>query len=144
MSKLGFVLSVIMISVAATSLLMNIYLYKVSSQLRDTHRILSAYRQTIDEIHANPSVWVNRTVVVEGKLIGPVGFFAVGIPPPCSHILYRSNATSRSEEVFIYLRWSGSYEFEKTTVVGVVREGHWSLFHGGGQHYIQALDVIRL
>lgn len=144
MGKLGFVLSVIMVSVAFTSLTLNVHLYRISTQLGELQRILYANMQTIDEIHANPSAWMNRTVVVEGKLSGPVGFIAAGIPPPCSHVLYRSNATSQSEEVFIYIRWSGSYEFEKTIVIGVLREGYWSLFFGGGQHYIEALDVIRL
>jgi len=142
--KLGFLLSVILMAVAVTSLVGNIQLVRVSIQFSALHRILYLNMQTIDEIHANPSVWVNRTVVVEGKLSGPTVFIAVGRPPPCSHILCRSNATSQFEEGFIYVTWSGNYEFEKTIVVGVVREGNWSLIFGGGQHYIEAVDVIRL
>lgn len=46
---------------------------------------LSPYKQAlatlIDEINSNPSAWVNKTVVVEGKLMGPSGYILEETPP---------------------------------------------------------------
>jgi len=36
---------------------------------------------SVDEIILNPLVWVNKTVVVEGSLSGPMGYIAENAPP---------------------------------------------------------------
>lgn len=137
-----------MMSVAVTSLIVNIHLYTVNKQLEVLQRILYANMQTLDEINSYPSVWVNRTVVVKGKLWGPLVFAGVGIPPPWNYKLFRPNATQTSEEVFIGVLWNSrdEYAFEKTIVIGVVREGHWSSMWGGHPvgYYIEAQEIIRL
>jgi len=132
LGKLGFVLSVIIISVIVTSLMVNIHLYKVSSQLT---QLISPLRTNIDEINSNPSAWVNRTVVVEGKLMGPLilgDFF----------MLFRPNATHMSEKAFILVWWSHSdeYAFEKVIVVGVIQEA--LNYQQSIYHYIRAEEIV--
>jgi len=134
--KLGFALSVIMVSVIVTSLMVNIHLSRISSQLT---QLISPLRASVDEINSNPSAWVNRTVVVEGKLSGPL------IDPDGEEffMLFRLNATHMSEEAFILVGWShrDGYAFEKVIVVGVIQEARdWNQRI---YHYIRAEEIVR-
>ena len=137
MGRLGFVLSVIMVSAIVTSLMVNIHLSRISSQFT---QLISPLRASVDEIHANLSVWVNRTVVVEGKLRGPL------IDPEGEEffMLFRPNATHTSEETFILVGWShrDRYAFEKVIVVGVIQEAlnDWTQRI---YHYMRAEEIVR-
>jgi hypothetical protein len=77
---------------------------------------------TVDEIAINASEWLNRRVVVEGKLLGPL----VHIPernPPYGFRLFRYNETSEASTVFVGLSWNGSnlsYDLTNVLVIGVV------------------------
>ena len=145
MGKLGFFLLVIMISAIVTSLIVNIYLLRVVNELTDL------MRARIDEIKSNPSAWVNRTVVVEGKLCGPSVYIPESVPP-WDYTLFGPNETietlGKLETVAIGVLWNGEdhYAFENVKVVGIVREGRWIYFWGEHPvcYYIEAQEIIRL
>jgi hypothetical protein len=71
---------------------------------------------SVDEIMLNPSAWVNKKVLVEGKLNGPL-FFIPEDMPPWNYEL-SSNGT-------IGVRWNGNdiYNYVNVRVYGVVRQG---------------------
>jgi hypothetical protein len=80
-----------------------------------------ALRSTVEltsvrEIMLNPSVWVNKTVVVEGSLCGPMGHVAEDAPP--WNFELSSNGT-------IGVVWYDSHMYSSTIVRirGVVRQG---------------------
>ena len=149
--KLGFFLSVIVVSVLVTSLIVNIHLYIVNNQLRDLQRILHAYMQHIAEINSNLSAWVNKSVVIEGKLCGPSIYIPESVPP-WNYELFGPNETietiGKPETVAIGVLWNGEdqYAFENVIVTGVIREGHWIYLWGHTPvcYYIEAHEVIRL
>jgi hypothetical protein len=73
---------------------------------------------SINEIVSNPSAWVNRTVVVEGNLSGPMFFMASEYSP------YEYELGSESAKIGI--SWSGDNWTKNSvavTIYGVVREG---------------------
>ena len=109
-----------------------------------------AIETSIEEINANRSAWVNRIVVVEGKLCGP----SVHIPesvPPWNYELFgpdeKIETLGKPETVAIGVLWKGSddYHFENTTVVGVVKKGHWGYLWGEQPtcYYIEAKEINR-
>jgi len=109
----------------------------MSSQLT---QLISPLRTSVDEINSNPSVWLNRTVLVEGKLWGPLMIpeFVV-----YNYRLFRPNATQKSDKVSIKVLWNGwdEYAFEKVILVGVIKEGT----RDPGQpidYYIRAKEII--
>lgn len=82
---------------------------------------LFAFRATVqatsvDEIRLNPSAWVNKEVVVEGKLTGPLVFVPENAPPWNYEL--SSNGT-------LGVLWNSSsvYNSISVRVYGVVREG---------------------
>jgi hypothetical protein len=110
-----------------------------------------AIATSIGEINSNPSSWVNKMVVVEGKLVGPMGFIPEATPP-WNYELLRSNETvetiGKKGTVSIGILWNymDDYHFENTRVVGVVREGHWLYLYGERPvcYYIEAKRIDRL
>ena len=100
-------------------------------------------------INSNPSGWVNRTVVIEGKLSGPSCY----IPedhPPWNYELFGPDETIETigtlETVAIGVLWNGrdQYAFEDVIVIGVVREGHfYSWGHTTVCYYIEAQKIVR-
>jgi hypothetical protein len=105
---------------------------------------------TMDEIRLNPSLWVNRTVAVEGKLSGPyTGFIPEEGPPPFDYKLNRVNETYdtlpkppyelNGFPVSIWVDWNGTgdYWWTKVTVFGVVKES-------GFLYYIRAQEIYLL
>lgn len=140
----------IMISVATTSLIVNIHLLVVNDQLRKLQRILYAYTQHIDEINHNPSAWVNRTVLVEGKLCGPSIYIPESVPP-WNYELFGPNETietlGKQETVAIGVLWNGEdqFSFENVIVIGVIREGrYYSWGNTPVCYYIEAQEITRL
>jgi hypothetical protein len=109
-----------------------------------------AIRASIGKINSNPSTWVNKLVAVQGKLVGPLGFI-VETMPPWNHQLFGINETIetiyKEETVVIGVLWNGKddYSFEKTRIVGVVREGHWLYLWGEHPvcYYIEAKKIDR-
>lgn len=69
----------------------------------------SAIETSITEINSNPSAWVNRKVVVEGKLVGPLGYIPE-TTPPWNYELYGLNETvetvGKPETVHIGILWN--------------------------------------
>jgi uncharacterized coiled-coil protein SlyX len=99
---------------------------------------------TVDEITLNASAWLNKTVIVEGKLFGPM----VSIPekmPPGGYIVCRSNETSETPTIFVWVSWNngGGYNFTNVIVVGIVRFASSGDFFEGG-FFIEAESVILL
>jgi hypothetical protein len=75
----------------------------------------AAQKATVEEIMLAPSAWVNKTVVIEGSLTGPL-FFAPEVMPPWNYML-SSNGT-------IGVLWTGAeYDSAFVKVYGVVRKG---------------------
>jgi hypothetical protein len=75
---------------------------------------------SVDEIVTNPSVWVDKTVIVEGDLNGPFLFTPENRPP--WNCILRSHTSNNSIGVF----WNKSnydapYDSVNVTVYGVVR-----------------------
>jgi hypothetical protein len=110
-----------------------------------------AIETSIGEINSNPSAWVNKMVVVEGKLCGPMVFIPEAMPP-WNYKLFGSNETietiGEKETVNIGVLWNGKgdYNMENTRVVGVVREGRWVYLYGERPvcYYIEAKRIDRL
>ena len=110
-----------------------------------------AIETSIGEVNSNPSVWVNRTVVVEGKLCGPLGFIPEAVPP-WNYELFGPNETietiGKPETVVIGVLWNGEddYAFEIIRVVGVVRKGRCGYLWEEPPvcYYIEAKKIDRL
>lgn len=110
-----------------------------------------AIETSIGEINSNPSTWVNKTVVVEGKLSGPSAYIPEAAPP-WNYELFGPNETietlGKPETVAIGVLWNGEdhYAFENTRVVGVVRKGNWGYLWGEHPvcYYIEAKKIDRL
>ena len=109
-----------------------------------------AIRASIDEINSTPSAWVNKMVVVEGKLVGPM----FSIPEEkyaWNYELFGINETietiGKKEAVVIGVLWNGKgeYNFENTSVVGVFREGRCRNIIGEWLvcYYIEAKKIDR-
>ena len=109
-----------------------------------------AIRESIGEINSTPSAWVNKLVVVEGKLVGPM-FSIPEEKSPWNYELFGSNETietiGRKGAVHIGVLWNGQddYSFENTSVVGVVREGRCRDIIGEHRicYYIEAKKIDR-
>lgn len=104
----------------------------------------------LGEINSNPSVWLNRTVMVEGKLSGP-SYYIPEDHPPWNYELFGPNETietlGKPETVAIVVLWNGEvqYAFADVIVIGVVREGRlYSWGHTTVCYYIEAQEIIRL
>jgi hypothetical protein len=95
----------------------------------------------VDDIALNSSAWLNKTVVVEGRLLGPL-FFSQQ-PRPGNYVLCRVNETSESPTVFTWVSWSGGGEYDlmKAIVIGVVRLASNDQFYHDGL-FIDAERVI--
>jgi hypothetical protein len=94
---------------------------------------------------------VNKLVVVEGKLYGPLVFIPESMPP-YNYKLYRSNETietiGRKGSVSIGVLWNGQHDpnfGNIKRVVGIVREGHWLYLYGEHPicYYIEAKKIDR-
>lgn len=166
--KLGFFLSVTMISAIVTSLIVNIHLVGIINQLntvnsqlneeisdlqmqiQDLQQTLDAYIQHIEGL-SNLSAWVNKSIVIEGKLCGPSIYIPESVPP-WNYELFGPNETietiGKLGTVAMGVLWNGEdeYAFEKVIVIGVVREGHWLYLYGEQPvcYYIEAQEIIRL
>jgi len=111
-----------------------------------------AISTSIGEINSNPSAWVNKMVVVEGKLYGPLVFIPESMPP-YNYKLYGSNETietiGRKGSVSIGVLWNGQHDPNFGSikrVVGIVREGRWLYLWGERPvcYYIEARRIDRL
>lgn len=121
----------------------HIYLYRVANQ---SAQLISPLRVNIDEISSAPSAWVNRTVVVEGKLWGPLGVFVPENYYPWNFRLFRPNATLKAG-VSIGVRWASEdhYAFERVIVVGTVKEDY--CLQGMKPsicYYIEGREIVRV
>jgi uncharacterized coiled-coil protein SlyX len=100
---------------------------------------------TVDDLRLNPDAWLNKRVIVEGKLSGLVGFAPENIPP-YDYILFRYNETSEASTVFVGLSWNSSnlYDLANALVIGIFSSviGDFE-FHRGG-YLIEAESVILL
>ena len=97
---------------------------------------------TVDDMTLNASAWLNKTVVVEGKLAGPVIPFPEKVPP-YDYELFRYNETSYASTVFIGVLWNSSnlYDLTNVLVIGVIRfVVGGDEFHTGG-YFIEAESV---
>jgi hypothetical protein len=133
--------TILLLVLLVTSAIMGglIIIYELSSY---TSRIVIS----VDEINSNPSAWVNKTVIVKGRLSGPLGFIPEAMPP-WNYILYRSNETIyKPGSVYIGVLWKNqeNYGFKNVMVFGVVREGHWIYLYGNRPtcYYIEAVFVF--
>ena len=166
MGKLAFVLSVIMISAIVTSLIVNSHTFRVINQLNSINdqirddisdlqlqiqtmqQELDPYKQHIEGLYN--LLLVNKTVVIEGKLVGPLAAF-LETSPPWNYMLFGPNETmetiKKSGTVAIGVLWNGGdqYAFENVIVTGVGREGrYYSMGHTSGCYYIEAQEIVRL
>jgi len=96
----------------------------------------------LDEIVLNPSAWVNKTVVVEGRLTGSFGHVPEGAPP------YDYELSSNGTTIGVFGNNTDiDYDSVSVRVYGVVR---WGRRAGGltypslGVYYIEAerIDVL--
>jgi hypothetical protein len=71
---------------------------------------------SVDDILLNPWDWVNKTVVVEGTLAGPMGYLVEEAPPWNYQV--SSNGT-----IGVLLKGSQTYSSIRARVHGVVRQG---------------------
>jgi len=97
------------------------------------------FRVSVSDLELNPSAWLNQKVAVQGKLVGPIGFVAMGIPPPWNKILYDAHASLGVRG------WGGTYRLENVLVIGVIRR---EIYEYRGReitfYYLDALEVHRL
>lgn len=114
-------------------------------------RELFPSKVSVRELELNPSAWVNQKVVVQGKLVGPLGFVAVGSPPPWNYELFGLNETietiGKPEVVKCGVLWNkGDYNFENTLIIGVIRRGVY--FNAAWEekicYYIEAQEIQKL
>ncbi len=104
---------------------------------------------SINEITLDPSAWVNRTVVIEGKLNGPFMYFtSISWDYELS-----VNGTIMPQDALgpncigVYLgNKGGVYESADAVIVGVVRKGEIGTIVVGAQpivtYYIEAESVV--
>jgi hypothetical protein len=100
------VASLVICVVSAVAASLGILAFKATVQLT-----------SVGDIMLNPSAWVNKTVVVEGNLTGPLGSVPENAPPYNYEL--NSNGT-------IGVFWSGSdtqYSSANVRIQGVVRQG---------------------
>jgi prefoldin subunit 5 len=92
---------------------------------------------TLSIIFSNPSVWVNKTVVVQGALAIPA--FLPWEIPLWNYLLVSSNYTS-----FIGVLWNGAVpNSSQVQIYGVVRQGQEELWDNGTEtvFYIEAETI---
>lgn len=144
MGKLGFFLSVIMISAIVTSLIVNIHMFRVINQLNTVNNQLDneLQKQNIERL----SAWVNETVGLAGWLFGPLNYSGVlynylllGCTPVTFIIPDDPNKSIstmvKPETRIIGVLWKGNehyafnppmgneyYAFNYSVIAGVVRE----------------------
>ena len=105
------------------------------------------FRVSVSDLELNPSAWLNQKVAVQGKLVGPLGFAAMGIPPPWNNILYGLNKTTLKTPAasFGVRGLMGTYHFENVTVIGVIRR---KIYENFGReitsYYLDAVEIHRL
>jgi hypothetical protein len=151
------------ICIVLVSGLVGVVVYSMSI-LSDKNRIINSLNSEISQLNANnvttlasineitldPSAWVNRTVVVEGKLNGPFAYFT-SIP---WYYELSVNGTIMSQDALgpncigVDLGNKGSvYESANAVVIGVVRKGEIGTIVAGAQptitYYIEAENVLQ-
>jgi predicted PurR-regulated permease PerM len=100
---------------------------------------------TVDDIALNASAWLNKTVILEGRLSGPI-VYAPEMVPPYDYLLFRYNETFENSTVSVGLTWNSvfnDYELANAVVIGVVRFVSSNEFHTGG-NFIETESAILL
>jgi len=132
MGKLGFFLSVIMISTIVTSLIVNIHMFRVINQLNIVNNQLDneLQKQSIERL----SAWVNETVGLAGWLFGPLNYSRVPYNylllgcTPVTLVSFDPNKSIstmvKPETQIIGVLWKSNehYAFNHSVIAGVVRE----------------------
>jgi hypothetical protein len=72
---------------------------------------------SVDEIAFNPSAWVNKEVVVEGNLTGPLVFIPENAPP------WNYELSSNGTRIGVLWNRDDVYNSVNVRVSGVVRQG---------------------
>jgi uncharacterized coiled-coil protein SlyX len=117
---------------------------QVTIQQEELNDLRNVTVVSVDDIALNASAWLNKTVIVEGKLSGPFGFLPEDMPP-YNYVLFRYNETSEASTVFAGLSWNSSdlYDLANVVVVGVVRFVRGGEFIRSG-FLIEAESIILL
>jgi hypothetical protein len=150
------------ICVVLVSGLVGVVVYSTSI-LNDKNRIIDSLNSQISQLNANnvttlasineitldPSAWVNRTVVVEGKLNGPFAY-VTSIPwyyeLSVNGTITPQNALGPNCIGVNLGNKGGAYESVNVVVIGVVRKGEIGTIVAGAQptitYYIEAEYVL--
>ena len=115
----------------------------------------SLIQTSVDEIYRNPSFWVNKSVLVEGKLVGPMASTCMHAWT-YSYSLFGLNETietlqekriAREGPVAIEVKWksdNSQYHFEQVKVAGMVRKSsRFSLGNRNFNYYLEAQEIRR-
>jgi len=130
--KLGFFLSMIVVSALVTSLIVNIHMFRVIDQLNIVNNQLDyeLQKQNIERL----SAWVNETVGFGGRLFGPLDYsgfpynYLLLEPINVTLVSFDPSKTIRTmvrpETSIIGVSWKGNehYAFDHSVIVGVVKE----------------------
>jgi hypothetical protein len=87
------------------------------NELNDLLSVAGATYVDIKEINLNPSAWVNKTVVVEGNLTGPLVFITENAPP------WNYELSSNGTRIGVLWNRDDVYNSANVRVSGVVRQG---------------------
>jgi hypothetical protein len=101
---------------------------------------------TVDDIALNASAWLNKAVIVGGKLSGPLNFSVPVGRPPYNYTLFRFNETSEASMVFAGLSWNSSdlYDLVNVAITGVVSYRSTGFGLQGSGFFIKTESVILL